>query len=82
VQHASIKRSRHNEQALQRMRFIDALNLCDANDRDHPVAASDAVKCEKQTTATRRASLCSPLLSFDYYQHRFTAAGDIKVEFL
>jgi hypothetical protein len=30
-----------------------------ANDRDHPVAASDAVKCEKETTATRRASLCS-----------------------
>ena len=31
------------------------------NGCDHPVAASDAVKCKKQTTATRRASLCSHL---------------------
>lgn len=33
------------------------------NDCDHPVAANDAVKCEKRTTATRRASHCSPLVS-------------------
>jgi hypothetical protein len=33
------------------------------NDSDHPVAASDAVKCEKRTTATRRASHCSHSVS-------------------
>ena len=39
--------------------FTNASSFPAANDCDHPVAASDAVKCEKQTTATRRASLCS-----------------------
>jgi hypothetical protein len=57
VQHATIKRSRHNEQALQRMRFIDALNLCDANATVHRAAANDI---DFRNRATR-GSVCNGL---------------------
>lgn len=39
--------------------FNHSLLMLPQNECDHPVAMSVAVKCKKQTTVTRRASICS-----------------------
>ena len=41
AQRSAIRRSQHDQAATQRMRFVDALNLCHANVQANRVAASE-----------------------------------------